>query len=192
MIHAINRHTGRLWGGQYVFLAVPPAEVDDYLEFLGLFDDVWPSEDLDDRRSPSIFLAHDGTWLHVIDDLYYMLFHSTSFARHLRALTRAHDVFRFVLPDSDNAYSFHYHRGGELVRELVVASPDMRAQVVVRDFGAPFPVELEHEPRIRANDPDIFLIAAALGIETDWRKLDVQRCVFQDPDAFRRRSLALR
>lgn len=169
-----------------VFLSLPPGADEQHLAALELLDYVEPHpEALPPFSRPYFLLAHDGTWLHLIDDCYF-IYHARGLQARLVELVRARglDMFRCTVGDCDESYDFSYYCRGELVREVQVSSPRFNDQIVDVDRGALLPFEREHGPMVPVREPSLLCLAASLGIQTHYGELELRRYVYRDPGTF--------
>lgn len=84
-----------------------------------------------------------GDWTLLADDWLYRLWHMPTTRNAIESLGQKRDVFAWSVGDCDESFEYMFYRGGELVRQLTVDSPNYSDQVVRRDFGDKLPLESE-------------------------------------------------
>ena len=89
----------------------------------------------DDSR-PCAIIARDGTWVHLVDDWRYSLWHVPETRKRIAALAETYDVFACSVGDCDRSYDFEYYKDAKLVRRYVVSDPRLSGGMVTRNVGA--------------------------------------------------------
>jgi hypothetical protein len=135
-------------------------------------------EGFKEARSPKfsnrfMHITDDGEWLHIADDWFYSLWHSTTVRNRIAEIAKEHDIFTCSVGDIDHSFNFQYYSSGSLVRNYVVEDPDHNGGHVTEDFGVPLPAEFEALTQT-CELVKVLSIAQSLGIRVDHQEAAVR------------------
>ncbi len=104
----------------------------------------WHGSDEIEGGSLSVDLGHaayitdDGKWAHVIDNMYFDMFHHRALKRNLKKFSKEFEVYHCWAGDTDDSFEITHWQGGRKVRHL---AGDIRQMSFGKDIGIPFECE---------------------------------------------------